>query len=65
MLGVKPFQGLRNGDVINKLDAGERLPLPPTAPVQLYSLMCDCWNYVPSDRPSFTQIKNFLRLVVC
>lgn len=61
MLGVKPFQGVRNGDVIHKLDAGERLPLPPTTPVQLYNLMCDCWNYAPSDRPSFTQIKNFLR----
>ncbi len=29
MLGVKPFQGVKNSDVIGKLENGERLSLPP------------------------------------
>jgi hypothetical protein len=28
MLGVKPFQGVKNSDVIGKLENGERLSLP-------------------------------------
>lgn len=39
MLGVKPFQGVKNSDVINKLENGERLPLPVNCPPRLYSLM--------------------------
>lgn len=61
MFGVKPFQGVKNYDIIDKLDAGERLPLPPSAPVKLYNMMCACWSYVPSDRPMFGEIKMMLK----
>ncbi|WAR24153.1 FAK1-like protein [Mya arenaria] len=29
MYGIKPFQGVKNNDVIGKIENGERLPLPP------------------------------------
>lgn len=45
MLGVKPFQGVKNSDVISKLENGERLPLPIDCPPRLYSLMSQCWAY--------------------
>ncbi|GIX92327.1 focal adhesion kinase 1 [Caerostris extrusa] len=48
MFGVKPFQGVRNNDVIVKIENGERLPLPPNCPPRLYSLMSQCWSYEPS-----------------
>lgn len=57
MLGVKPFQGVKNSDVINKLENGERLPLPINCPPRLYSLMSQCWSYEPSKRPDFKSIK--------
>lgn len=57
MLGVKPFQGVKNCDVINKLENGERLPLPVNCPPRLYSLMSQCWTYEPSKRPNFKSIK--------
>ncbi|KAK9511292.1 hypothetical protein O3M35_005872 [Rhynocoris fuscipes] len=59
-LGVKPFQGVRNNEVIGKLDNGERLPLPSGCPPRLYSLMVQCWEYEPSKRPSFNDLKSRL-----
>ncbi|XP_038112569.1 uncharacterized protein LOC6052203 isoform X4 [Culex quinquefasciatus] len=60
MLGVKPFQGIKNCDVIGKLENGERLPLPPNCPPRLYSLMSQCWSYEPHKRPNFKNIKEVL-----
>ncbi|XP_041358012.1 focal adhesion kinase 1-like isoform X2 [Gigantopelta aegis] len=60
MYGVKPFQGVKNNDVIGKIEAGERLPLPPGCPPSLYNLMCVCWQYEPSKRPSFADLKTWL-----
>lgn len=43
MHGVKPFQGVKNNDVIGRIENGERLPMPPNCPPTLYSLMTKCW----------------------
>lgn len=60
MLGVKPFQGVKNSEVIHKIENGERLPLPPYCPPRLYSLLCQCWSYGPSKRPTFREIRQIL-----
>ncbi|XP_052283061.1 focal adhesion kinase 1-like isoform X4 [Dreissena polymorpha] len=60
MYGIKPFQGVRNNDVIGKIENGERLPLPPGCPPSLYNLMCVCWSYEPSKRPCFADLKTWL-----
>ena len=57
MMGVKPFQGVKNSEVIGKLENGERLALPANCPPQLYSLMSSCWAYEPSKRPTQQQLK--------
>ncbi|XP_050308290.1 focal adhesion kinase 1 isoform X2 [Anthonomus grandis grandis] len=64
MLGVKPFQGVKNNDVIGKIDNGERLPLPENCPPRLYSLMSQCWSYEPSKRPSFKDIREILQEIL-
>ena len=61
MLGIKPFQGIKNSDVIGRIENGERLPLPTVCPPNLYSLMLKCWSYEPSKRPQFREIKETLR----
>lgn len=61
MHGVKPFQGVKNNDVIGRIENGERLPMPPNCPPTLYSLMTKCWAYDPSRRPRFTELKAQLR----
>ncbi|XP_059144130.1 focal adhesion kinase 1-like [Physella acuta] len=60
MYGVKPFQGVKNNDVIGKIEAGERLPLPSGCPPSLYNLMCSCWQYEPSKRHTFAHLKGWL-----
>ncbi|XP_066999399.2 focal adhesion kinase 1 isoform X2 [Anabrus simplex] len=64
MLGVKPFQGVKNNDVIGKIENGERLALPPNCPPRLYSLMSQCWSYEPSKRPSFKEIREVLHEIL-
>lgn len=61
MLGVKPFQGVKNNEVIRKLENGERLALPNHCPPRLYSLMSQCWSYEPSKRPTFKEIRETLQ----
>jgi hypothetical protein len=57
MRGIKPMQGVRNADVIHRLEAGERLPPPPdTAFTHLYALMLQCWQYEQQARPSIRAV---------
>ncbi|XP_074209261.1 focal adhesion kinase 1 isoform X11 [Camelus bactrianus] len=64
MHGVKPFQGVKNNDVIGRIENGERLPMPPSCPPTLYSLMTKCWAYDPSRRPRFTELKAQLSTIL-
>lgn len=63
MMGVKPFQGIKNNDVIGKIENGERLALPAKCPPRLYSLMSQCWSFEPSKRPTFRDVKEVLKYV--
>ena len=61
MYGVKPFQGIKNNDIIGKIESGERLALPTYCPPAMYNLMCACWSFEPCQRPSISDVKNSLR----
>lgn len=64
MYGIKPFQGVKNNDVIGRIENGERLAMPPQCPPTLYSLMTKCWSYDPSKRPRFNELKTQLRYLI-
>ncbi|XP_038580405.1 protein tyrosine kinase 2aa isoform X11 [Micropterus salmoides] len=64
MFGIKPFQGVKNNDVIGRIENGERLAMPPQCPPTLYSLMTKCWSYDPSKRPRFTELKTQLSTIL-
>ncbi|XP_036371535.1 protein tyrosine kinase 2aa isoform X5 [Megalops cyprinoides] len=64
MYGVKPFQGVKNNDVIGRIENGERLAMPHNCPPTLYSLMTKCWAYDPSKRPRFTELKAQLSTIL-
>ena len=60
MLGVKPFPGVKNSEVIGKLENGERLALPPGCPPRLYTILLQCWADEPRERPTFSHLKHVL-----
>uniref|UniRef100_A0A914VRN7 non-specific protein-tyrosine kinase n=1 Tax=Plectus sambesii TaxID=2011161 RepID=A0A914VRN7_9BILA len=66
MRGVKPWHGTRNQDVVHKLEAGERLAMPPAefCPPQLYALLCQMWTYEPNQRPTIGEVKEVLHEVL-
>uniref|UniRef100_A0A3Q3GP85 Focal adhesion kinase 1 n=1 Tax=Labrus bergylta TaxID=56723 RepID=A0A3Q3GP85_9LABR len=61
---TSPFQGVKNNDVIGRIENGERLAMPPQCPPTLYSLMTKCWSYDPSKRPRFTELKTQLNTIL-
>lgn len=63
MLGRKPFQGVKNADVIGRIEGGERLAKPPRCPPSLYALLLKCWKYEPDKRPSFRYIRRTIKAV--
>uniref|UniRef100_A0A673GA21 Focal adhesion kinase 1 n=1 Tax=Sinocyclocheilus rhinocerous TaxID=307959 RepID=A0A673GA21_9TELE len=64
MFGIKPFQGVKNNDVIGRIENGERLAMPQNCPPTLYSLMTKCWSYDPSKRPRFTELQTQLSTIL-
>ncbi|XP_016096360.1 focal adhesion kinase 1-like isoform X3 [Sinocyclocheilus grahami] len=64
MFGIKPFQGVKNNDVIGRIENGERLAMPQNCPPTLYSLMTKCWTYDPSKRPRFTELQTQLSTIL-
>ncbi|XP_075951048.1 protein-tyrosine kinase 2-beta-like [Anarhichas minor] len=59
-MAQQPFFWLENGQVINQLESGVRLPKPQQCPPTVYSLLSRCWAYEPHARPSFSQLVCFL-----
>nr|XP_046238284.1 protein-tyrosine kinase 2-beta-like isoform X2 [Scatophagus argus] len=55
-MAQQPFFWLENGQVINHLESGVRLPKPQLCPPPIYSLLNHCWAYEPQARPSFSQL---------
>ncbi|KAL5486806.1 hypothetical protein EMCRGX_G019336 [Ephydatia muelleri] len=55
-VGHKPFEGKTNVEVIEKVDAGYRLPPPPGCPLFIYQTMIQCWNKDSHNRPQFRDI---------
>ncbi|CAF4905958.1 unnamed protein product [Rotaria socialis] len=55
--GRTPYPGMTNAEVLRKVDQGYRLPQPPNSPSSLYTIMRECWEPQPDDRPSFSTLQ--------
>ncbi|KAG6464398.1 hypothetical protein O3G_MSEX014484 [Manduca sexta] len=55
-LGVMPYTGCANREVMELVSGGGRLEKPYGCPHEIYRLMCECWNPAPTERPSFAAI---------
>ncbi|MCP9257945.1 hypothetical protein DINM_001113 [Dirofilaria immitis] len=65
--GIKPWQGVRNHNVILKIESGERLERPDNCPQVLYDLMLRMWNFEALKRPTMfeEEPKRELSLIAC
>nr|XP_046223992.1 tyrosine-protein kinase SYK-like [Oncorhynchus gorbuscha] len=60
-LGLKPYKGMKGNEVIQMIENGERMDIPPNCPAEMYDLMKKCWTYKADERPGFAVVEPRLR----
>ncbi|XP_018428540.1 PREDICTED: tyrosine-protein kinase Mer [Nanorana parkeri] len=59
--GMTPYPGVQNHEIYDYLLQGHRLKQPADCLDELYELMYICWRPEPANRPSFTEVKEYLQ----
>lgn len=62
-LGLMPYTGLPNRDVMQLVTGGGRLDAPIGCPSAIYKIQAECWNPNPEHRPPFSNLLE--RLITC
>ena len=57
MYGTKPWLGVRNHDVILRIEADERLDRPEGCPAAVYDLLRCMWTYDAERRPTMNEVE--------
>lgn len=58
--GMSPYPGVDLTEVYHMLEKNYRMECPPGCPPKIYELMRQCWQWEPSDRPTFQEIHHAL-----
>lgn len=58
--GEAPYPGLKDSEATKKIEGGYRMPCPQGCPKDVHTIMLECWNEEPSQRPSFQNIQRRL-----
>jgi serine/threonine protein kinase len=62
LTGCVPFDGMSDYQMATKVNQdGYRLPLPATCPQKLGTLIRNCWDSNPTNRPTFKMISEMFR----
>ena len=56
--GERPYWDWSNYEVLDRVNAGYRLPPPMICPKVVYELMLECWNKDRTKRPTFSEIRD-------
>lgn len=59
-LGLLPYPGCANGQILDWIADGHRLPKPDRCPSNIYECMLACWREQSETRPGFRLLKDFL-----
>ncbi|XP_068728085.1 uncharacterized protein [Montipora capricornis] len=59
-LGGSPYALKKHKEVLESLKSGYRLEKPDICTDRVYTLMTECWNQDPDERPSFQRLYNRL-----
>lgn len=55
--GRIPYPGMTNAEVLQQVERGYRMPLPPNSDELLYAIMLDWWKSDPKERPTFEMLQ--------
>lgn len=55
-MGGNPYPSVPVEDLFHKLRQGHRMGKPPYGGDEMYQIMCNCWQQVPNQRPTFKQL---------
>ena len=55
-LGGNPYPSVPVEDLFHKLRQGHRMGKPPYGGDEMYQIMCNCWQQVPHQRPTFKEL---------
>ncbi|KAM9316647.1 tyrosine-protein kinase FRK [Gastrophryne carolinensis] len=55
--GKMPYPGWNGRETVDRLEQGYRLPKPANCPQDFYTIMLDCWNAHPDNRPTFETLQ--------
>ena len=58
----QPYPGMTDAEVVDMIKAGDRMRCPPKCHDQLYTIMQECWNENPVERPSFESLVEPMKL---
>jgi len=50
---IPPYATMTDSIMMEKIQAGYRLPSPKECPEQIYKVQLRCWNQEPNERPTF------------
>ncbi|GMR51921.1 hypothetical protein PMAYCL1PPCAC_22116, partial [Pristionchus mayeri] len=63
-LGGTPYPGWPAAELLSRLKNGDRMERPDNCSEELYEVMLHCWAENPSDRPTFTQLRKRLGVLL-
>ena len=51
--GATPYPTIENDQLVNYLSSGERMARPLCCPLEIFTVLMQCWDVSPTKRPSF------------
>ncbi|BFZ06873.1 hypothetical protein BsWGS_09912 [Bradybaena similaris] len=63
-LGGTPYPTIPTRDLLRELLTGYRMDKPENCSSQMYEMMTQCWQANPHDRPTFSQLSQWLQTMI-
>ena len=63
-LGGTPYPGLPTEQLLDYLSDGKRMDMPAKCPLEVYTIMRDCWIHEPEQRPHFITLTERLAKIL-
>ncbi|XP_058869803.1 tyrosine-protein kinase ZAP-70-like [Acipenser ruthenus] len=59
--GQKPYRKMKGPEVMQFIEAGNRMERPSVCPEEMFAVMTDCWIFKYEDRPGFVDVEARMR----